>query len=373
MIKRLNRIVLLLLLFQAGAQASVLEMKVFGDSLSDTGNMFALSSNAIPPLPPYFAGRFSNGFNWIDQVAAIAGAGPVNNAFETLTLTGGVDNFAVGGAYSGTFPFPTNSANSNDLRLPVPTAVFPGLQQQVDTYRVISGNGALVNPTAWHVLWAGANDLIFAPIVIDTDPTTMANVAIQAVTNIGTAIGDLYGLGAREFMLFNLPDIGATPFGDLTGLAPLLTFGSGVFNSELTNLISSLPTLYPEIDVMLFDVGTLFSDLLSEVTTDPTVMAMFPDAGVQAFVADGLSFCFDQDGLTGPAGAYYCNSSDPDDRIFFDLVHPSSRTHGLIAAAVVEAKVPEPGTLGLCLLALLGAGFRRKVRRRSPNGPAGLP
>jgi phospholipase/lecithinase/hemolysin len=34
---------------------------VFGDSLSDTGNLFKLTGDLFPPSPPYFNGRLSNG------------------------------------------------------------------------------------------------------------------------------------------------------------------------------------------------------------------------------------------------------------------------------------------------------------------------
>ena len=38
------------------------ELVVFGDSLSDTGNLYA-ASGGFPPSPPYFDGNFSNGLN----------------------------------------------------------------------------------------------------------------------------------------------------------------------------------------------------------------------------------------------------------------------------------------------------------------------
>ena len=44
---------------QANGQAPFDELIVFGDSLSDTGNVFI--SFGAPPSPPYFNGRFSNG------------------------------------------------------------------------------------------------------------------------------------------------------------------------------------------------------------------------------------------------------------------------------------------------------------------------
>ena len=34
---------------------------VYGDSLSDTGNIYNASGHTIPQSPPYYMGRFSNG------------------------------------------------------------------------------------------------------------------------------------------------------------------------------------------------------------------------------------------------------------------------------------------------------------------------
>ena len=77
------RVCLFLMLLPVSAHAALLEMKIFGDSLSDTGNMFFLSKQLIPPGPLYFDGRFSNGPNWVDQVTMQTGAGTVNNVFQS--------------------------------------------------------------------------------------------------------------------------------------------------------------------------------------------------------------------------------------------------------------------------------------------------
>ena len=53
-------------------------MYVFGDSLSDTGNVSNVtrfvqtldpSTSVQPPSPPYFQGRYSNGPLWVDYLA----------------------------------------------------------------------------------------------------------------------------------------------------------------------------------------------------------------------------------------------------------------------------------------------------------------
>ena len=43
---------------------------VFGDSLSDNGNLYELMRHQLPPSPPYFEGRFSNGPVWIEHLMA---------------------------------------------------------------------------------------------------------------------------------------------------------------------------------------------------------------------------------------------------------------------------------------------------------------
>src|SRR4051812_23986271 len=38
----------------------------FGDSLSDNGNLYALTSRTQPASPPYYQGRFSNGPTFVE-------------------------------------------------------------------------------------------------------------------------------------------------------------------------------------------------------------------------------------------------------------------------------------------------------------------
>ena len=39
-----------------------------GDSLSDNGNLYQTLLKVLPKSPPYYRGRFSNGFTWAEQV-----------------------------------------------------------------------------------------------------------------------------------------------------------------------------------------------------------------------------------------------------------------------------------------------------------------
>ncbi|ADJ27976.1 SGNH/GDSL hydrolase family protein [Nitrosococcus watsonii] len=365
-------LILLVLLDPSRVIASPTHMIVFGDSLSDTGNMFSLSSGALPPSPPYAAGKFSNGLNWVDQVAADYALGVPNNVYSSGALAGGVDNLAIGGAYTGPWllDFPSlgttlSSRNSNDSLAGAP--VFPGLQgealsgavlSQVELFNLLSGGTAPSD--ARYTIWAGANDLIFAPKFFSPagDTLTSSDVAASAVTNIRMTIEDLAAMGAEEFLILNLPDLGSTPFGILSGRAAELAAGTDLFNTGLEKMIADVSAI-PGIEITLLDIHTMFSDLLTAAIADPAATG-FPDAGALTSlgVPPGFAFCIDQTTLRN-----FCTpGDDPNDRIFWDLVHPTARTYSLIADAVVKTDIPEPTTLLLFGFGLVGLGFIRLGR-----------
>src|SRR5215216_6220032 len=104
------RLALIALLFALGSAASaraepITQIVVFGDNLSDTGNVFA--GTGTPPAP-YHAGRYSNGPVWVEHLATKLGvAGP------TPSLLGGT-NYAFGGAESGTGTSAKGTPNVRD-------------------------------------------------------------------------------------------------------------------------------------------------------------------------------------------------------------------------------------------------------------------
>src|SRR5690242_3414499 len=107
----------------------VSHLVVFGDSLSDNGNLLRLTGE---PAPPYWEGRFSNGPTYAEQLAQELGAK--------------LDDLAVGGATaSGTSRFAD----------PLPV----NLPEQILAYLVqLRGRSAPPGTTA--VIDIGSNDYI---------------------------------------------------------------------------------------------------------------------------------------------------------------------------------------------------------------------
>lgn len=156
------------------AATVITALYVFGDSLSDSGNVSMFSGGANPGAD-YFAGRYSNGPVWVEQLATdylhIAAPAPM--------LAGGT-NHAWAGAYS--------SGGSD-----VPSAIA-----QVNGF---IATGATFGPTDAVTIWIGANDILLGGI---NDP----NIPVGHLVD---AIGLLASAGATTIIVPNLPDLGDTP------------------------------------------------------------------------------------------------------------------------------------------------------------------
>jgi len=200
MLPRVTFLIVLLCPTLSSAMA-VNNMFVFGDSLSDGGNVFNVTGGLFPPSP--YAQRFSNGPVAVEQFAKLAG---VN---LTPSTTGG-NNYAYGGAATGVVAGTADT--DNYLSKSTQGLSFlngTGIQNQVDQF-IASGKGFDPNQSLF-VVWGGPNDIFtwldgYAAATID-------EVIAGAVTNIFNSISALAANGAENFLIPNMVDLGMTPFG----------------------------------------------------------------------------------------------------------------------------------------------------------------
>jgi len=309
------------------------EIYVFGDSLSDTGNLFLLTGGTSGgvfttdpaksprlPTPPFYDGRASNGPVWIEQFAVRLGL-----AIPQPAIAGGT-NYAFSSAVTG----PGSSSP-----YPIPT-----VKTQVDLYL---RNGTAAASDDLFVVWGGANDFFYG----QTDSTI-------PVSNLVHAIETLHNqANASRFLVPNLPPLGKTPTGaalDPLGYELLTTEFNTLLDTELDTLRDSLGLTIHE-----FDVYSHFERLLA----DPTAYGLTNVTRTALVVEEDIS-----SPLFGYPTYPYTLQFDPDESLFFDGMHPTALGHALIAEAAA-ASVPEPGTLVLFLTGLVL--FAVRLRRSLPH------
>lgn len=302
-----------LALLACPAQAAVYSVVfAFGDSLSDNGQ--SLTGQPTPPAP-YVGGRFSNGPVAVEYLASAMGA----NLFD----------YAVSGATSGVLN--TDFSDGDPLRQ-------TGVARQVDRFQADLG-GAAANPLALYMVSGGSNDFL---AIDPTDPVAVVQTAGDVVNNLDTAVMRLYGLGARNFLLPLLPDLGHTPLAAGIGLGAELSQLSADFNALLADSYNQLLASLPDARFAIFDTAS----------SQNAVAAGAPGNG---FVNLDEA-CYDV------ATDTVCSS--PDSYFFWDQEHPSTAGYAVLGADLLKA-LPEPSSAVLSALALLccaGISVRRGSR-----------
>jgi outer membrane lipase/esterase len=332
------------------ASAPIGSLYFFGDSLTDTGNVYKATSvlnrytfGLVPlhPTEPYSAGRFTDGAVWAEHVTARLGrdndAAPAGMSLGLLGRVGGSggNNYAVGGARTD------SGGVLGLLDIAIPTGIF----EQVDFHLSSMGGGA--DPEGLYFLWGGGNDIRDAARI--ADPGQRAQAAVQAGINLAYSVQRLYFAGARNFVLINSPDVGLIPETIGDGLMAAGTDASVQFNTWF-GLYANYLYSVPAFSLHYFDVFSLHREL------------------VMQYGLDAVRPCKSDPGS--------CSSA-----LFFDSVHPTAWVHEVIGnrvadqvlgpsmfspAAAAAAETPEPST---GVLAAVGTGIlffvrgRRRTRR----------
>jgi phospholipase/lecithinase/hemolysin len=256
---------------------------------------------------PAYPGVYSNGPNWIQILA-----GKLGVAAPTASLAGGTNN-AWGGAETG--------AGLSFMGT-------PNLSLQVGGYLA----SHTLNSSQLVTVWAGANDFLNGG---KTDPTVV-------VANIAGAISALAGAGGTQFLVPNLPLLGEIPAlnGQPQALRDALDGLTLAFNGLLeANMIQLSQTL--GVSIHYLDVNTKFQQIIA----DPAAFGLTNVTG--SAVDDGV---FDGQGY-----------------LFFDIVHPTTAVHEIIAQGAFAAVVPEPSSIALLAIStsvLAVHGGRRGLLRR---------
>ncbi len=279
---------------------------VFGDSLSDTGNVAYLTHDKygvrIPgPDADYTDGRFTDGADtlppaekyfgvWIEQLAAKMPSKPEIKD----SLDGGTDyayGFATTGSGTGAFTFgPSDSLSVN----------VNNIGQQITDYLATHPK---INDKTLFIVWGGAIDVLYA--------TSQDNV-IDAGINQTLNIQRLIDAGATQFIVPNLPPLGLVPRlnGSSTTSIPA-TEASVLYNTVLGSGIALLYEFNHDkrLQISQLDVFALFN----KIVANPSDYS-----------------------LENIADSSQGMPVDPDTYLFWDDLHPTTQGHHILAITAAK-------------------------------------
>ncbi len=301
---------------------------VFGDSLSDNGNL-----NALDPASTY-GERFTNGPVAVEVVAAALGF----SLTPSLHLAGGTsgNNFAIAGAKA--VDEDGNEATP-DINLPT----------QVNAFLQINGGSAPSD--ALYVVLIGGNDIraareirsgaVFAATAEERQAIRQAaNESLKAAANSEIAqIKKLIAAGAQHILVANAPDIGAIPETDLvvagllanaqtkqqerkaTRMPKVTTKLSAKFNRKLDRKLARTEK-ETGIDFIEYDLFSFLSDQIDNAE----------DYGYTN-TDDACAYMLSQGGALHPECDGYVTATG---FLFYDEIHPTTAAHQAAGIEIVE-------------------------------------
>lgn len=273
------------------------EMVTFGDSLSDSGNVYAATGGIIPASPPYYDGRFTNGPNYVDLLASATGLS--SDPF----LKGG-PNYAVGGATSPGFP----------------DGLPYDFLSQIDIFRNEITFGARDKPTkdTLLIVFIGSNDMFQVLADALNNPDRQSAIIQEGidsiVSNIHDGLNQLKDDDGFNILVPYLPNLARTPrYVQKEATSPgTFDFVTGVcqsFNQALDEMLDS----FSDINIIRFQTY----DFMEQAIADSQALG-FSNVSSACYTGD--------DNFTG--GGNVC--ADPNAHVFWDQIHPSAHSHSLL-------------------------------------------
>lgn len=331
---------------QAGSLYSTLV--VFGDSLSDNGNLWELTGRTDPaPVgdPRYWQGRNSNGPVAVEWMAHALGA----------TL----ENYAIAGAKTG-----PNGSSDN-----IGTGLDPfglGITAQVTNYTTkyaISHPSVPLPSSNLYVVWGGPND--FNGMDSGAD---VAETLFNAVFNELTAIETLRSYGATHFFVPLMPNLGLTPGvlhidPDPDVVAAAVAAAGAItdaYNGALQSYLGGVP------GVRFFDTAAYLAGAVSRAPGSANYYSNVTDGCLLVEACRASSAVTDPGNPNATSGDNFDSvvPGNANGYLFWDYEHPSALAHKELGLALAAgAAVPEPESY-LLLLAGLGVLASVAPRRR---------
>lgn len=360
---------------------NITRIVVFGDSLSDNGNDFLLSTRIhkvksdvpIVPAPDlYWNGRFSDGPVWVEYIAGMTHFLPQQRDANVRKNSQFIDQ-AYGGAWAETTSpsdDPNHPEDINRHLFPMP------LGAQVDDFLYNYHENAPTDKQAidhdLFFIWTGGNDYLNHDMNSPPKARPPEQASDLVIAAIKKNILKLINQGGKHFVLLGLPDLSRIPDIILRdpqrrSLAPKIQAASRLHNEKLQGLISQLQRQYPRAQFTFIPIDPLFNqefNLAQErrkqykrkhphlgqhvsapcilLANDPDPTQIYPhhrSAGIASHTHDRshpYRYC-DLHRPEDQASAYTYSEDYTAGGTFFDHIHPLAPLHARVALHTCKA------------------------------------
>ena len=291
--------------------ASISNVVVFGDSWSDTGNVYDASNGEIPKSPPYWEGRYSNGKIYVDFL---------QDHFGPKTA---IDNYAWGGA--------TTDSSIIEAYSSFLDRAVPSVDEQIAVY--LNKKSSLTTDDAQpslYILASGYNEYWwwvrrnFDEAAEETPLADIAMLVHQVTTAIVDSLallgsGNSNGADQDHFVVFNLPPMHDFPEAVGYSQSKLLVYKviTDMHNQLLSEKLLALQEKSVKFtSVHLLDLHSFCEDVLENPLAYG--FASIPDQQAPC-LSDTNDIC-----------------ADPFGSVFWDLYHPTTHFHYQMSREILK-------------------------------------
>ncbi len=273
-------------------QSKINTIYIFGDSLHDTGNLKRLTNGKIPS-EAYFRGHFSNGPMYSEYLADII----AENTGKPVK----VNNYAIGGALTAYINGYVSTALS--------------LQAQIESKKFAFKETDLL------ILGGGSNNYVFC---IDFKfPFIHLKRISKLVNDLRLCIDKVLEMGAKNVILFNMPDLFMAPVKHRLGFI-FRRFIMPAFSKSIVRANEKIEAFAKDlknkgIQIKIFDIYGLLLDAFES--------------------PQKFGFKYSDSCIIPGLGRYSGEVSKQrkhEDYLFWDYVHPTTKAHKLIALYLVN-------------------------------------
>ncbi|TXY07865.1 SGNH/GDSL hydrolase family protein [Vibrio mimicus] len=263
---------------------------VFGDSLSDTGNIFNASQWRFPNPNSWFLGHFSNGFVWTEYLA------------QGLNVP--IYNWAVGGA-----------AGRNQY------VALTGVYEQVSSYLTYMQLAKNYQPeNSLFTLEFGLNDFM-----------NYNRSLAEVKADYSSALIRLVDAGAKNIVLLTLPDATRAPQFQYSTQEQIETVRSKIIGMNAFIREQARYYQMQGIRIALFDAHALFDSMTANPEQHGFANASSPCLDIRRSSA--------ADYLYTHSLSAECAAQGSDRFVFWEVTHPTTATHRYIAQHILATEM----------------------------------